>query len=92
MKLAPVKCNQVKNLLRNIGFQKVKTNKGSHEKWRHDDFRGERRNVTVDCPKAPFDDFLMGSMAKQAGCNKRDFWKCCLGLQCHTVLAPATSS
>ena len=91
MKLAPVKCKQVKSLLANLGFYRVKTNKGSHEKWRHDCFNGQQRNVTVDCPDAPFDDFLMGSMARQAGCPKRQFWKCCLGMACHTTLIPKSS-
>lgn len=90
-KLAPVTCKEVKDLLRHLGFEKKKTNAGSHEKWKHPKFRGAGRSVTVDCPKAPFDDFLMGSMARQAGLSKQEFWEACLGIRCHTTLVPAKS-
>jgi len=34
-----------------------------------------RCKVTVDCPKQPFTDFLVKSMASQAGVSVRDFYK-----------------
>lgn len=85
-RLAPVDCRKVKALLKKLGFEQVPTNHGSHEKWRHPSFNKKQRNVTVDCPKAPFDAFLMGSMANQAGMKKREFWKACLGHICHEEL------
>lgn len=79
MKLAPPTCKQVKKALKRLGFQPKKTNRGSHDKFEHREFRGKRRVVTVDCPKAPFDHFLIGTMAAQAGMSKREFWRLCVG-------------
>lgn len=79
MKLAPPTCKQVKKALRKLGFKQKPTNRGSHDKFEHPNFRGKRRVVTVDCPKAPFDHFLIESMAAQAGLKKRKFWEFCVG-------------
>jgi len=80
MKLAPPTCKQVKKALTSLGFEPKRTNRGSHEKFQHVKFRGRRRVVTIDCPKAPFSDFLIGTMAAQAGMKKREFWKLCVGV------------
>ncbi|WP_370211213.1 type II toxin-antitoxin system HicA family toxin [Alloalcanivorax venustensis] len=80
MRRAPPTCKQVKAALKSLGFEKVKPRKGtSHEKFRHPEFRKEKRNVTVDCPKAPFRPELIISMARQAGLKKNEFWDLCLG-------------
>jgi len=79
MKLAKPTCRQVKKALVGLGFKPKKSNRGSHDKFQHPNFRGQRRVVTVDCPKAPFDNFLIGTMAAQAGMRKREFWKLCVG-------------
>ncbi len=51
--------------------------KGSHEHYVHYNYNGSYRKVTVDCPKAPFGDTLVSSMAKQAGMSRRDFLEKC---------------
>lgn len=60
----PLTCKEVKQILRNLGFV-YRNTEGSHENWVREG--APRRKVTVDCPKAPFSDFLIGSMARQAG-------------------------
>ncbi len=35
---------------------------------------GRLYKVTVDCPKAPFSQTLIGSMTKQAGVTKKAFY------------------
>ena len=42
----------------------------SHEDW-VSNAGGYFRKVTVDCPKAPFSQDLISSMARQAGVNKK---------------------
>jgi len=42
----------------------------SHEDWIAM-IDGRFRKVTVDCPKAPFSQELIGSMARQAGVTKK---------------------
>lgn len=75
-KYAPPNCKQVKSALRKAGFDFIKQ-EGSHEKWAKTDKHGKRWLVTVDCPKAPFNDQLVLSMATQAGLSKREFLKLC---------------
>ncbi|WP_417216524.1 type II toxin-antitoxin system HicA family toxin [Alcanivorax sp.] len=80
MKLAFPSCKQVKKALKSLGFYQLPQRTGtSHEKFRHDCFKGERRTVTVDCPKQPFGHDLLASMAHQAGLSKKDFWRLCCG-------------
>lgn len=70
----PLNCKDVKRILRNLGFKPrpQKEGRGSHERWTREDpyFR-----VDVDCPKEPFSQFLIESMAAQAGLNKKQFYK-----------------
>ena len=42
----------------------------SHEDWVQT-IKGRFHKVTVDCPKAPFSQDLISSMAKQAGVTKK---------------------
>lgn len=65
-------CKNVKLILKNLGFS-FKNQKGSHE---HFILRrnGKLFKVTVDCPKQPFSDILVASMARQAGVTKDVFY------------------
>lgn len=73
-KLAPLKCKQIKAGLKKLGFS-LRNQEGSHEQWVNPG--PPFRKVTVDCPKQPFTDDLIASMAKQAGMGKRAFWEHC---------------
>jgi hypothetical protein len=46
----------------------------SHEHWVAT-IDGKFRKVTVDCPKAPFSQDLITSMAKQAGMTKKKIYE-----------------
>lgn len=75
-KLPPLTCKQVKSALVAMGFELRKGNGSSHEKWvKTGD--GTRWIVTVDCPKAPFSNDLIKSMAKQAGRPTKEFHRYC---------------
>lgn len=68
----PLTCKQVKQILTTIGFS-FRDQRGSHENW----IRNQPppfRKVTVDCPKAPFSQMLIESMARQAGVSKKQFY------------------
>jgi predicted RNA binding protein YcfA (HicA-like mRNA interferase family) len=71
----PLTCEKVKNILKNLGFEKRATQGSgtSHEQWIKDS-DGKRYKVTVDCPKAPFSQILISSMARQAGVTKKKFY------------------
>lgn len=69
----PLTCNDVKRTLKHLGFEFLRQ-VGSHERWVR--LRpSPARQVTVDCPKAPFSQMLVGSMATQAGMTKREFYE-----------------
>ncbi len=72
----PLTCEQVKNILINLGFERRTSQGGgtSHEQWIKDS-DGKRYKVTVDCPKAPFSQILISSMARQAGVTKKKFYE-----------------
>jgi len=69
----PLTCKEVKRILKNLGFE-FRNQVGSHEHWIKETSSG-RRKVTVDCPKAPFSQMLIDSMASQAGVSVREFYK-----------------
>lgn len=69
----PLTCREVKRILTKLGFS-YRNTEGSHENWVRQD-ENRRWKVTVDCPKAPFSDFLIKSMASQAGVSVKDFYK-----------------
>lgn len=46
-------------------------------------FRGRFRKVTVDCPKAPFSQDLISSMANQAGLTKKELYSAVQGIKPH---------
>lgn len=68
----PLECRDVKRILKNLGFEFI-VQRGSHEKWQKT-VNGVLFSVTVDCPKAPFSQTLITSMASQAGVSKKDFY------------------
>jgi len=68
----PITCKEVKAILTYLGFT-FTAQKGSHKHWVL--IKNERKyKVTVDCPKAPFSQMLISSMASQAGTTKKDFY------------------
>jgi len=69
----PLTCKQVKQILSSFGFNPRPQKGTSHEQWVKT-VSGERFKVTVDCPKAPFGQDLISSMAKQAGVTKKVFY------------------
>ncbi|TAL50553.1 MAG: type II toxin-antitoxin system HicA family toxin [Methylovulum sp.] len=68
----PITCKELKAILTYLGFA-FDTQKGSHEQWVLIKDR-RKYKVTVDCPKAPFSQELIKSMAIQAGKTKKDFY------------------
>lgn len=70
----PLSCKDVKDILKNLGFEHRKGGRGSHEDWVKV-INGKFYKVTLDCPKAPFSQDLIKSMASQAGLSKRNFYK-----------------
>ena len=59
-----------------MGFSPKKQDGTSHEHWTKI-AKGILYKVTVDCPKAPFGDDLVKSMAKQAGVREKTFLTYC---------------
>ncbi len=69
----PITCKELKAILAYMGFA-FDTQKSSHEQWVL--IKDKRKyKVTVDCPKAPFSQTLIKSMAEQAGVKKKDFYR-----------------
>jgi hypothetical protein len=67
----PLTCAQFKSILRKLGFSPRPMKSGtSHEDWIAT-YNGRFYKVTVDCPKAPFSQDLISSMAHQAGVTKK---------------------
>lgn len=67
-------CAEVKKILSALGFSEEKRLSTSHEQWGKTTNDGHRFKVTVDCPKAPFSQDLIGYMARQAGVSKSQFY------------------
>ena len=69
----PLTCKQVKQILKSLGFEPRPRKGTSHEHWvKIQD--NKLYKVTVDCPKAPFSQTLISSMARQAGVSKKGFY------------------
>lgn len=69
----PLTRKQVKAILSRLGFAPRPQKGTSHEQWVKDE-NGRRYKVTVDCPKSPFSQDLISSMARQAGVTKKQFY------------------
>jgi len=59
-----------------MGFEEFPQDGTSHVHWKKV-VSGKMLKVTVDCPKAPFSNDLVKSMANQAGVSKRVFLEYC---------------
>jgi predicted RNA binding protein YcfA (HicA-like mRNA interferase family) len=70
----PLSCADVKRILKNLGFSPRPKKGTSHEQWVKFE-SGRIFKVTVDCPKAPFSQDLISSMARQAGMSKKEFYR-----------------
>ena len=68
----PLTCAEVKTILKNLGFSPRPQKGTSHEHWVREG--NPFRKVTVDCPKAPFSQDLIGMMAWQDGVTKKQFY------------------
>jgi predicted RNA binding protein YcfA (HicA-like mRNA interferase family) len=71
----PLTAAEVRRILRNLGFEPRPKKGTSHEHWVPADPNAPFRKVTVDEPKAPFEPFLIASMARQAGVDLRAFYQ-----------------
>ncbi|MCX7183963.1 MAG: type II toxin-antitoxin system HicA family toxin [Nitrosospira sp.] len=69
----PLTCKDVKKILAALGFSPRPKKGTSHEQWVKQT-GGNLFKVTVDCPNAPFSQDLIGSMARQAGVTKKQFY------------------
>jgi predicted RNA binding protein YcfA (HicA-like mRNA interferase family) len=69
----PLTCKEVERILKNLGFY-YRNSEASHDNWVPLDPNAPFRKVTVDCPKAPFSQSLIGFMHKQAGVSKKEFY------------------
>lgn len=69
----PLTCDDVKTILKRLGFEPRPRKGTSHEQWVKIE-HGAILKVTVDCPKAPFSQDLISYMARQAGISKKQFY------------------
>jgi predicted RNA binding protein YcfA (HicA-like mRNA interferase family) len=60
--------------LKKLGFTKRKNKSTAHEQWVAEN---PFRKVTVDKHISPFSEFLVKSMAKQAGVSVKEFYRLC---------------
>jgi predicted RNA binding protein YcfA (HicA-like mRNA interferase family) len=70
----PLTCKDIKAIPAYLGFAARPRKGTSHEQWVKVE-NGRLYKVTVDCPKAPFSQTLIKSMAEQAGVKKKDFYR-----------------
>lgn len=70
----PLTCKEVKDALSLLGFSARPKKGTSHEQWVKIS-NGRIFKVTVDCPKSPFSQDLISSMARQAGVTKKDLYR-----------------
>lgn len=70
----PLKASEVRTILKNLGFEPRKQHGTSHEHWVPSNPDAPFRKVTVDEPQSPFGEFLIRSMARQAGVSLRQFY------------------
>jgi hypothetical protein len=83
----PLTCDEFKAVLEKLGFSKRPKKSGTtHEDWVAT-IGGRFYKVTVDCPKAPFSPDLIGSMAAQAGVNRKKIYDIHFGRE---TIKPAT--
>lgn len=67
----PLKAAEVRKILRALGFTPRPIKGTSHEHWV---VENPFRKVTISAHNEPFDDFIVSSMARQAGVTVRQFY------------------
>ena len=69
----PLRAAEVRKILKALGFAPRPKKGTGHEHWVKD---GQPfRKVTLSAHNEPFDDFIVGSMARQAGVSVRAFYE-----------------
>ena len=68
----PLKAAEVRKILVNLGFAKQPQKSTGHEHWTKEG--PPFRKVTLSAHNEPFDDFIVGSMARQAGVSVKEFY------------------
>lgn len=68
----PLKAAEVRKILKALGFVQRPQKSTAHEQW----VKTEPlfRKVTLSGHNEPFDDFIVASMARQAGVSLRNFY------------------
>jgi predicted RNA binding protein YcfA (HicA-like mRNA interferase family) len=67
----PLKAAEVRKILKALGFVPRPIKGTGHEHWvANNPFR----KVTLSAHSEPFDDFIVSSMARQAGVSVKDFY------------------
>lgn len=69
----PLKAAEVRKILKALGFELRPQKSTSHEQWVKSG--ADFRKVTLSAHNEPFDDFIISSMARQAGVSVKDFYK-----------------
>jgi len=69
----PLTAAEVRRILKSLGFELRPQKSTAHEQWvKHDP---SFRKVTLSAHNQPFDDFIVSSMARQAGVSVREFYQ-----------------
>jgi predicted RNA binding protein YcfA (HicA-like mRNA interferase family) len=68
----PLKAAEIRRILRELGFTARPQKGTAHEHWIREG--APFRKVTLSAHSEPFDDFIVGSMARQAGVSVREFY------------------
>lgn len=68
----PLRAAEVRKILKELGFTLRPQKSAGHEHWVREG--NPFRKVTLSAHNEPFDDFIVGSMARQAGVSVRAFY------------------
>ena len=69
----PLRAAEVRRILKELGFSLRPQKSTSHEQWVREG--SPFRKVTLSPHNEPFDDFIVSSMARQAGVSVRAFYE-----------------
>ncbi len=69
----PLRAEDVRKILKALGFAPRPQKSTGHEHWVRDG--NPFRKVTLSAHNEPFDDFIVSSMARQAGVSVRQFYE-----------------
>ena len=69
----PLTASEVRKILKALGFEARPQKSTAHEHWVKQS--PEFRKVTLSAHNEPFDNFIVASMARQAGVSVRDFYE-----------------